>query len=98
VKQGEYGELDSGSTRLGFTDVAFARKQLGVDLGPVVQSGVLPPVEIGFVTEDVDTAFKRAIAAGATAVAKPARKPWGQTVSYVRDLNGLLVEICSPLP
>jgi lactoylglutathione lyase len=46
----------------------------------------------------VETAFKRAIAAGAIEVARPARKPWGQTVSYVRDPNGLLVEICSPLP
>jgi lactoylglutathione lyase len=25
-------------------------------------------------------------------------KPWGQKVSYVRDLNGCLVEVCSPVP
>jgi len=24
-------------------------------------------------------------------------KPWGQTVSYLRDLNGCLVEIASPV-
>ncbi|MFO0110274.1 MAG: VOC family protein, partial [Alphaproteobacteria bacterium] len=28
---------------------------------------------------------------------KPEQKPWGQTVAYVRDLNGFLVEICSPV-
>jgi hypothetical protein len=27
----------------------------------------------------------------------PTVKPWGQTVSYVRDLDGFLVEICSPM-
>ncbi len=35
------------------------------------------------------------VAAGAVAVAPPAHKPWGQTVSYVRDLNGVLVEIAT---
>ena len=34
-----------------------------------------------------------AVAAGAVAVAPPAHKPWGQTVSYVRDLSGVLVEL-----
>ena len=38
-----------------------------------------------------------ALAAGATAVRAPAKKPWGQIVSYVRDNNGFLVEICSPV-
>jgi hypothetical protein len=28
---------------------------------------------------------------------KPKQKPWGQTVGYVHDLNGFLVEICSPM-
>jgi lactoylglutathione lyase len=53
--------------------------------------------EIAFVTDDVMARFKAAIAAGATSFAEPAEKPWGQTVSYVLDLNGYLVEICSPV-
>lgn len=36
--------------------------------------------------------------AGATAFAKPGQKPWGQMVACVRDLDGHMVEICSPLP
>jgi lactoylglutathione lyase len=48
--------------------------------------------EFGFVTDDVAGAYEAAIAAGATAVSEPAEKPWGQTVAYVRDLNGMLVE------
>jgi lactoylglutathione lyase len=27
--------------------------------------------------------------------ADPKKKPWGQTVAYVRDLDGFLVEICT---
>jgi len=35
----------------------------------------------------------QAEAAGARKVADPVTKPWGQVVAYVRDLNGLLVEL-----
>ncbi len=28
---------------------------------------------------------------------EPSTKPWGQTVAYVRDLNGTLVEIGAPV-
>ena len=58
-----------------------------------------PPAgaEIAFVTEDVQASYDKAIAAGAIAYKKPEPKPWGQLVAYVRDLNGFLVEICSPI-
>ncbi|KYF59269.1 lyase [Sorangium cellulosum] len=52
--------------------------------------------EILVTSKDVDAAFARAVQAGATPVAEPHDMPWGQRVSYVRDLNGVLVEICSP--
>jgi uncharacterized glyoxalase superfamily protein PhnB len=51
--------------------------------------------EVGFVTEDVPASYKRAVQAGATPLVEPTTKPWGQVVSYVRDLNGFIVEICS---
>lgn len=53
-------------------------------------------IELCIVSENVDAAFARAVEAGAAPVAEPQDKPWGQRVSYVRDLNGVLVEICSP--
>ena len=56
-----------------------------------------PPVEIGFVTDAVEADFDRAMSAGAVVVKRPDRKPWGQLVGYVRDNNGFLVEICSPV-
>ncbi len=54
-------------------------------------------VKLGLVTEDVAGAYARAVDAGATPLKEPAEKPWGQTVGYVRDLNGVLIEICSPM-
>lgn len=54
-------------------------------------------MEIALVTDDVDSAFDIAIKAGVLVIQKPAQKPWGQTVAYIRDLNGFLIELCSPI-
>ncbi len=51
--------------------------------------------EIAFVTEDVQAAHQHAIQHGATEVTAPESKPWGQTVSYVRTPDGILVELCT---
>lgn len=54
-------------------------------------------IEVGFVAENVPAVFANALEAGAVAVAEPKVKLWGQTVAYVRDLDGILIEICSPM-
>ena len=41
--------------------------------------------------------YDKAVSAGAVAVTAPLTKPWGQIVGYLRDHNGCLVEICSPV-
>ena len=48
-------------------------------------------------TEDVFVAHAKALAHGATELAPPATKPWGQVVSYVRCPDGTLVELCTPI-
>ncbi|HEY6780155.1 MAG TPA: VOC family protein, partial [Thermoleophilaceae bacterium] len=53
--------------------------------------------EVCFVTDDVAGAFARALAAGATEASAPQVKPWGQEVAYVRDLDGNVVELASPV-
>ena len=92
----QYGELITGSTKLGFVQHqtaashGFQYEHASLDKNPFA-------TEIGFISEDVPASFDKAIAAGAVAASKPQQKPWGQTVSYVRDLNGFLVEICSAM-
>lgn len=96
-ESGSYGELDTGATTL-----AFAAHELG-DLnfagGHVRASESARPLgmEIALVTDDVAAAHGRAIACGATELAAPASKPWGQVVSYVRAPDGTLVELCTPV-
>ena len=96
VHESGYGEMATGETKLAFASVELARSN-GVSFQQLPVQGPSPAVEIAFVTEDVATAFSKAIAAGAVPVAEPKQKPWGQTVSYVRDIHGFLVELCSPV-
>ena len=91
----DYGVLDSGDTQLAFASIEL------------MQSNTIPirknaPAEgwcseIGFETEDVPAALARARKAGATLVSDVQEKPWGQTVAFVTDPNGFLIEICSPI-
>ncbi len=93
-ESGVYAELETGVIALAFaqedfvgeTCHAFAHNRLDK-----------PPAgaEIAFTVDDVAKTYAAVVAAGATAYVEPVQKPWGQTVSYVRDLNGFLVEICS---
>jgi lactoylglutathione lyase len=58
-----------------------------------------PPAgfEVWIEAADVPAAFAAALDAGAAPVTEPAEKPWGQTVAYVRDPSGILVEIGEPV-
>jgi uncharacterized glyoxalase superfamily protein PhnB len=94
---GEYGELNTGTTKLGFVSHTMASSH-GFRYTPVSLGAEPPGVEVGLVVDNVQLAFDTAVASGCTSVSPPATKPWGQVVSYVRDLNGLLVELCSAVP
>ncbi|UCU97237.1 VOC family protein [Acidovorax radicis] len=91
---GDYGELDTGATAL-----AFSSLRLMAELGknPQRTSADAPTFEIAFTTPDVAAAVQRAVDAGARTVQAPAQMPWGQTVAYVADINGALVELCTPM-
>jgi lactoylglutathione lyase len=96
-ESGMYGELETGVTTLAFA--AHAMGEMNLPGGHVAaHSSALPlGIELAFVCDDVGAAHARALAAGATEMAPPQQKPWGQQVSYVRCPDGSLVELCSPV-
>lgn len=94
--EGGYGEMETGDTTLAFASNSNA-EQFGFSIILNDPKTNPPGIELALVTEDVDGSFKRATSAGCAPVTEPHRTDWGQTVSYVRDLNGVLVEICSPV-
>ncbi|MFM8491955.1 MAG: VOC family protein [Candidatus Methylopumilus sp.] len=92
-----YGEVTSGETTLSFASNTLALSNLKDGF---IQSHLNEKpfgIEIGFTTDDVQGVIKQAIEAGATLYASPKEKPWGQIVGYVRDLDGFLIEICTPI-
>jgi lactoylglutathione lyase len=93
-----YGELETGATRLAFASTLLAKEHLKQEIMAAVPGKAPLGVEIALTTSDVPALFARAVKAGAAAVSEPATKPWGQTVAYVRDNSGFLVELCTPMP
>jgi lactoylglutathione lyase len=73
--------------------VAFAATHAAPGGAPASPAGF----EVWLETADVAGDYERALAAGAEAVQPPERKPWGQTVAYVRDPAGVLVELGEPV-
>lgn len=90
----DYGELATGNTTLAFSSLELMT-QIGKN--PSSPNAESPAFEIAFTTDDVNAALKKALAAGAALVQDAEDMPWGQTTAYVRDLNGFLVELCTPI-
>jgi lactoylglutathione lyase len=92
-----YGEVLSGETILSFASKSLAKSNLKDGFIASDLSKQPFGIEIGFTTEDVEGTLKQAVSAGAALIEEPKIKPWGQVVSYVRDLDGFLIEVCSPM-
>ncbi|MGE0764561.1 MAG: VOC family protein [Bdellovibrionales bacterium] len=92
----QYGEMTTGETKLGFVHHETAGSH-GFEYNKMSLKEKPAAFEIGLITKDVEAAFKKAVQAGAKSVSEPTAKPWGQVISYVRDCNGFLIEICSPM-
>lgn len=93
-ESGEYGELDTGSTTLSFSSLKLM-KELGKN--PAKANLKAPTFEIAFETDNIKTALSKALVAGASLVQDATDMPWGQTIAYVTENNGFLVEICTPV-
>ena len=91
----DYGELLTGNTSIAFASTTLASGNL--KQGFIESSLEQKPfaTELGFVTYAVEETVQQALRYGAQIVEKPKQKPWGQTVAYIRDIDGFLIEICT---
>jgi uncharacterized glyoxalase superfamily protein PhnB len=92
----QYGEMATGDTTLAFAHETFAQHN-GTEIRLNRMHELPAGIEIAFISENVEEAYEKAVQAGAHSVAPPQEKPWGQKVAFLRDLNGVLIEICSPM-
>ena len=93
-----FAQLETGGVTLAFGAEFNERSELpeGFAFHENRPQATPAGVQISFASEDVQAAFDRAVAAGCQPVVPPTRQPWGQIISRVRDLNGVLVSIVSP--
>lgn len=94
-EDGIYGELETGETTLSFAETEFGRGHFEDPETRALFDGRPSRFEIGLTVDDVHASHERAIAAGMTNALAPRTKPWGQTVAWVKDANGILVELAS---
>ncbi|MEX0273630.1 MAG: VOC family protein [Flavobacteriaceae bacterium] len=96
--ENDYGELISGETTISFASKELGNSNFNKGSEPLTFTAKPMGIELVFVTENIEADFQRTIEAGATAYESVKEKPWGQRVGYVRDNNGFLIELCTPMP
>jgi PhnB protein len=69
-------------------EVRVGSSTMLIDEGDVAGAAPARPAEFHVYVEDVDAAFDRAIAAGATSLGAPADRPYGERSGFVRDAYG----------
>jgi uncharacterized glyoxalase superfamily protein PhnB len=95
--ENDYAELLTGETTLSFVSLTLANANL--KNGFVKSNLVDKPfgIELALVTDHVQETINRAVKHGAILLEAPKQKPWGQTVAYIRDMDGFLIELCTPM-
>lgn len=91
-----YGELITGETTLAFASEALGASHFEHGFEHHTLDHLPAGTELAFVTDDVDATIRSAIEAGAHMLVPAETKAWGQTVGWIRDPNGVLLEICTP--
>lgn len=95
--ENDYAELNTGETRLSFASTTLAASNLKHGFEQSDLKNKAFGIELAFTSENIDADFEKAIHAGAVLYEKISEKPWGQKVGYLRDLNGFLIEIGTPM-
>lgn len=95
--ENDYGELLLGETTLSFASINLANSNLKDGFIESKITNKAFGMELGFTTDEVEETIRKALLCGATLVENPKTKSWGQVVAYIRDLDGFLIEICTPM-
>ena len=95
--ENDYAELISGETTLSFASIELGNSNFKQGFEQSSPSKKPFGIELAFTTENIETDFQTAINNGAIEFESIKEKPWGQKVGYLRDNNGFLIEICTPI-
>jgi len=98
---GGYAELDSGAAVLAFLGEGFVASTslLGtLAIYPNRPDAPSSSAHAVLWSDDIERDWRRAVDAGAAIVSPLSAKPWGQVSGYLRDADGIVIELCTPSP
>mgnify|MGYP001034946983 CR=1 FL=1 len=95
--ENDYGEIISGTTTIAFASVVLGKSNFKKGFIESTLSEKPFGIELAFTTSEVEKVMESAIKNGAVLLEEIVTKPWGQQVGYLRDLNGFIIEICTPI-
>ena len=90
-RSGDYAQMATGPTRLGFSTRTAMAQAVGFSLTKPAPDAA--GFEIGFKVPEVDAAYNELVQKGAGEATPPMTRPWGQRTAYVRDPDGHLIEL-----
>lgn len=93
----DYAELITSGVTLSFASKDLGKSNFKDNVNFSDLSKIPFGFELAFTTKKIEEDFKKAIDNGAIEFQSLQKKEWGQIVGYVKDLNGFLIEICTPI-
>lgn len=93
----DYGEIISGATTLAFATIELGKSNFRNGFTESKLDDQPFGIELAFTTSNVEAVIEQATKHGGLLLEEAVVKPWGQTVGYVRDINGFIIEICTPI-
>jgi lactoylglutathione lyase len=95
--EADYGEVITGNTTLSFANLELGNSNIKSGFIESHMESKPFGIELAFVTENIEETWNQATSTGATILEPIETKVWGQQVGYLRDPNGFLLEICTPM-
>lgn len=93
----QYVEMETGATVLGFANNDFIKSTFSIDFQENSINSKPAGFQISLTVDNVRESFDKAIAAGAVSVSEPKIMPWDFEVAFVKDTNGILIELCKQI-
>ncbi len=93
----DYGEVISGQTTIAFASLDLGNSNFKNGFKKIDIKEKPFGIEMAFTSENIELDFQNAINSGATEYEPIIEIPWGQKVGYLRDNNGFLIEVCTPI-